>query len=374
MSDINQMELGLKKREPQVVTPISPAVLAVQRGMIDYVVDFEGDPYTVEVKKPKTFVLRGDGLWCIFDRPFARFVAKLSDVSYPALPANFKAGFRLKIPKFSGKDYAKIVELFRSYVAEGYSGASEALTQIFWDSNKQEYFVNIPIQVVNGAAVHYDFSKQDVRTKELGVFHVFDIHSHNTMSAFFSGTDDTDEQGSYFFGVVGHLNDDRSEHSFRFGIDGVFTDIEPEEVIDLASYEVSAEAYPKEWRDNISMDMDKYSPKEDRWGMQMAQWDRKGYGKLWGEDDFSGVHRYDPERIAERAGLSGLGEDDKEDFIDVLDTLYVMNLRPAMLRRLMKDLFNHEAYGAEAKMVASQMLAAARDAKASKKFKKGPKS
>lgn len=49
---------------------------------------------------------------------------------------------------------------------------------------------------------------------------VVDLHSHNSMPTFFSGTDDSDEQGLRFYCVVGKLDTDRPEIACRVGVYG----------------------------------------------------------------------------------------------------------------------------------------------------------
>lgn len=56
------------------------------------------------------------------------------------------------------------------------------------------------------------------RAETAGV--VLDLHSHNRMSAFFSGTDDRDEQGGRFYAVIGRLDRPRPELVLRLGLYG----------------------------------------------------------------------------------------------------------------------------------------------------------
>ena len=50
---------------------------------------------------------------------------------------------------------------------------------------------------------------------------LLDLHSHGHMSAFWSGTDDGDEQGFRAYGVIGRL-DERPEIRLRLGVYGVW--------------------------------------------------------------------------------------------------------------------------------------------------------
>ncbi len=61
---------------------------------------------------------------------------------------------------------------------------------------------------------------------------VAEFHSHGTSRAFFSATDNRDEQGFRIYGVVGRLNKYRPELSLRVGVYGHFATVEWSQVFD----------------------------------------------------------------------------------------------------------------------------------------------
>lgn len=73
-----------------------------------------------------------------------------------------------------------------------------------------------PDQEAGAGSVHYDAGDQD------GV--ICDLHSHHTMSAFFSATDDCDEGGFRFYAVVGQVLA-RPEIRLRLGMYGDFVSL-----------------------------------------------------------------------------------------------------------------------------------------------------
>lgn len=78
--------------------------------------------------------------------------------------------------------------------------ALEAMAWICYNQ-EQGYHVIVPPQQVGGASVTYDWSAVPPGTSI-----IVDIHSHNNMNAFFSGTDDRDDGGNISFsGVVGQM-------------------------------------------------------------------------------------------------------------------------------------------------------------------------
>ncbi len=61
---------------------------------------------------------------------------------------------------------------------------------------------------------------------------VAEFHSHGRSRAFFSKTDDGDEQGFRIYGVVGRLDTDRPELSLRVGVYGHFAPLDWSQVFD----------------------------------------------------------------------------------------------------------------------------------------------
>ncbi|MGV0976384.1 MAG: Mov34/MPN/PAD-1 family protein [Azonexus sp.] len=61
---------------------------------------------------------------------------------------------------------------------------------------------------------------------------VVDLHSHNSMPAFFSSTDDADEQGLRFYCVIGRIDTDQPEIRCRVGVYGHFLDVSAETIFD----------------------------------------------------------------------------------------------------------------------------------------------
>ena len=61
---------------------------------------------------------------------------------------------------------------------------------------------------------------------------VAEFHSHGTSCAFFSKTDDKDEQGFRIYGVVGRLDKYRPEVSLRVGVYGHFAPVDWSQVFD----------------------------------------------------------------------------------------------------------------------------------------------
>lgn len=62
---------------------------------------------------------------------------------------------------------------------------------------------------------------------------VLELHSHGAMSAFWSATDDRDEGGLGFFGVLGHLDRDIPQIRLRVGVYGYWWDMPISTLFDM---------------------------------------------------------------------------------------------------------------------------------------------
>ena len=93
----------------------------------------------------------------------------------------------------------------------------ERYVAIVWQDG---YRLRVPEQERESGSVKY-FTESDV---------VLDIHSHGTMSAWFSGQDNRDEQALRLYMVVGKVNMLIPEMELRVGVYGYFAPLETKEV------------------------------------------------------------------------------------------------------------------------------------------------
>ena len=97
---------------------------------------------------------------------------------------------------------------------------TERFFAIGWDGDA--YRLVVPPQAGTSASLTYQ--------PPTGV--VAEFHSHGRHSAFFSATDDLDEQGFRVYGVVGRLDTPEPELTLRVGIYGHFAPLEWAQVFD----------------------------------------------------------------------------------------------------------------------------------------------
>lgn len=109
------------------------------------------------------------------------------------------------------------IEAFFREVMKANKGSNlEAQAFVIWNP-ALGYHIRIPEQTVSGASVSYKWENfigpDDVV--------VLDMHSHNSMGAFFSGTDDRDDNGNCTIsGVIGEMHKQKPAMVFRFNLPG----------------------------------------------------------------------------------------------------------------------------------------------------------
>lgn len=124
-------------------------------------------------------------------------------------------------------------------------GNYEAMIHVVWNKVTEEYRLAVPTQRVSKGAVSYD-RDHILENEEI----ILDIHSHNTMGAFFSGTDNNDDKsGFYISGVAGQLDKPKPAFVWRFNNGAEKIDITLEEIFMMP--EESAVEVPKEWLDKV---------------------------------------------------------------------------------------------------------------------------
>lgn len=134
--------------------------------------------------------------------------------------------FQWKLPKIP-KQILEAVRDFFWHVSDRFE--TEALVQIGFCPDEGRYEVVIPEQSVD---------KISVKTEEMFVstskrFHVADIHSHNTMNAFFSMIDNEDEKANRVYGVMGsfdRMGEKEPKMLFRASTGGRFVSVSADEI------------------------------------------------------------------------------------------------------------------------------------------------
>lgn len=140
--------------------------------------------------------------------------------------------FTPALPPIPHAIFEQVVSLFRLFMFQNKEvGPCEALAHIYWDKAEGLYFVSVPKQVVSKARVDAVLDDEALFDADRFI-HYADIHSHNTMEAKFSATDDRDERANRVYIVVGRLDRYYPEISVRVCNGGNFLPIRPETVLE----------------------------------------------------------------------------------------------------------------------------------------------
>lgn len=132
--------------------------------------------------------------------------------------------FQMGIPKIPYQILAGIISDFRRNLDR------EDMRQIVYDRNKDEYMVFRPACQCTRTHIDYVFPKL-TRGQVLAMT----IHSHNTMPAVFSATDNHDEVVTGLYGVVGRLDTMEPDLRFRASLEGSFTELDIDDIFSFTN-------------------------------------------------------------------------------------------------------------------------------------------
>jgi hypothetical protein len=122
------------------------------------------------------------------------------------------------------------------------------------------FVLDAPEQTVTSVSV--ESSENPAYTGDRYI-HYMDIHSHNSMKAFFSTTDNSDEKATRLYTVIGRLDKYFPDIKTRISNGGKFMEIDPAEV-----FEQVACPFPGEWTDVIRF-RDPHSDRKDELTLSM---------------------------------------------------------------------------------------------------------
>jgi PRTRC genetic system protein A len=194
------------KGDPERLKTLQAAFQSVVRG-VQVGVGAEG---VMGLTQPLTYVVDAGGMWEVRTTPVGHAIRKVDKIE--GVKAELTEGVVLRVPKIPWAFYQQAVAWFRAVNLER---KAEAFIQVWWNPEAGEHYLYVPKQEVSGARVkHYGDHDQD---HALGHVCVLDLHSHNTMNAFFSSIDDDDEQRmERMYGVVGKVDQEIPESRWRY--------------------------------------------------------------------------------------------------------------------------------------------------------------
>ena len=159
--------------------------------------------------------------------------------------SEIRAGFIPALPKIPAQLMGEIISFFRSFMTE--SEENEAMAQIYWDKAEKRFFAYVPKQSVCKEEVEANLHDCPYDDEERYICYA-DIHSHNSMDAFFSGKDDRDECSTGLYLVLGRLDHFYPEIKARIFCGDSFVPIDPDTVVEGLERQ-----FPREWLEQVSI-------------------------------------------------------------------------------------------------------------------------
>ena len=244
-SDIEQSKdflEALKKCKGDVVCKISPKVTSQKKGLGSSYKGIFNTLEEAETSGKAICILPSDdgNVYEMRKNEVGCFTTKLSLIKGLS---KVRAGFTSALPLIPEELIFQAVSFFRSFMNE--KNETEALLNLYWNKLAKEYFLCAPKQIVSKYEVKTDLSDIDAEI----CIHVAEIHSHNSMKAEFSATDDNDEKASRIYIVIGRLNRLFPTISARVTGGGGFVNIDPNSIIESIMWK-----YPAEWRSNVTIE------------------------------------------------------------------------------------------------------------------------
>lgn len=237
-----------------------------------------------DCKKNIVYVIQGDGIWEIRKNVLGTFTTRICKEKIPGLVSNMKEGWELNVPLIP----VKLLNSALSFFKEVYKiHKTEAHLQFYYDTETEEYILHCPKQTVGPASVRYE-NDSEFNNCIL----VLEMHSHASMSAFFSSTDNEDEKSDRFFGVVGKVCNYNTEMKFRLSVGGRKIDVDESDIFDI---DLNDKDFPEEWIDNVKKEEPKVTKiKEDSQLFLLPPDDLENIDRFFDDDHLFSKHdKYD---------------------------------------------------------------------------------
>lgn len=217
----------LKPKDKEPVCTVKPTVTAQKKGVLQfprYKGLFGSTEQAEQSNKAIAYIPAQDGrVYEMRRNEIGTFIAPSLHITELE---DIRAGFQMSLPRLTAALLTQIIAFFRR-VCVDCGRDVEALVNVLWDREAGEYVLHVPPQRIDKASVETDLSAQPNPSRYL---HVMDVHSHNTMAARFSRTDDLDEQATRLYMVIGRLDRYYPDIRCRFACGGRHVEIPAEDV------------------------------------------------------------------------------------------------------------------------------------------------
>lgn len=229
--------------KPKTPAPVTAKTLELADIIAGQLVDHKSLKYGQELtpeflEKEVTFVNASNGLFKVTKKPTGLFIEELQAYSQPVTGlAPVEKGVKLSVPKIPAKYLIQILSWYRDVNTRD---RTEASNLFFINHNNVQpptHYVDPktgqPTSEVKGLTIDGQLVLYTPRQTNSGTLSEFgddpmvdwlrenmaiylEIHSHNTMGAFFSGTDDANENMTQFYAVWGQVDKDIPAFTMRY--------------------------------------------------------------------------------------------------------------------------------------------------------------
>jgi PRTRC genetic system protein A len=170
---------------------------------------------------PYDYVLDGAGVIKRVSNPHFLAHTRVAHGHVAGLPL-LPVGLTLRVPKIPARWLYRVLD--HAAQAGNGGGVLRPIEQMYhFHYINGQWRVSLPKQQASAARVSYRGGSEATV--------VLDLHSHHNMSAYFSRTDDEDEQGCRFYAVIGRIYS-RPEIRLRLGLYGDFIELPATELFD----------------------------------------------------------------------------------------------------------------------------------------------
>ena len=308
---------------------------------------------TFDDSKKMCAAIFADGIYERRNTEIGAFTYKFGDMKLPYLShlGDGQTGFTFTLPKPGYGILLSIADFFLD-IMQRLSDA-EVMVQLYWDKEESKYFLYVPEQKVQKATIAATHS-QELQGNPQRYIWVLDIHSHNTMGAFFSGTDSADEISTRVFGVMGQISKGTTQRvnftcKWRAGVNGKFVELTAEDIWDMDNLElmpVPEADYAKVQRGSVAYSVPVYQGGAARGNhYPVNTYQSQGLGDddyAWWERDYGGSSRRGNYGKAAAAVRTAINTTDGEDVRRAFFELY----SDAIYRDVAKNIYNLEVRAA----------------------------
>lgn len=223
------------------MSKITEGQINLEKMLIDHYMGELPDEFT----KPISYIHQRNGVWEVRKTDVGLFVRQIVEAETPGLSNVVDESIEeMYVPLIPVAILGQAVSFFRHIWK---TMKSESFVQVIYDPDTNEYNTFCPKQKVSAGGVAWEVAEGEMPK---GI-RVLELHSHCDMGSFFSGTDDADEKGDGFYGVVGKLNDFMPKINFRLVLGGEEYETDVEDIFDLDG-DVYHSEFPKEWTKNVT--------------------------------------------------------------------------------------------------------------------------